>query len=1315
MQANGDFVTTPDPTYTFPVSRLAWALHPTTTPTWTPFKTTTPADTVTTGNATPTTGTVVDLDYKLDIHYSDPASTMTYQTTITYTVTTGSLDTSFATPNPFNPHIETTTIHYLLSAETTVSIKILDVNDVTVRTLSPSPANPQPAGPQSVVWDGKNDSAVIVADGQYKYLIQDDSNNVIASGVIIVDTGTATVQGTITDAATTDPLPGATVTLFKSDGTQVGSTTSATDPMGFYSFTSVMEGYYYLKVERSSYYPKTTDVFFVPRGGTVTKDIELMHNRSLLLTKEADTKVAAIGDIIKYEVGLQNIGFGDSSEVRIEDQLPPGFMYIPGTSEIANVGPVEPTKSGDLLIWGIGDLAEGEAVTLTYMVAVGFDAELGDRTNRAFALGKIFGEEVSTGPASAPVRIRGGLFRREGTIIGRVFFDDNGNGIQDKGEKGAPQVEIILDDGTHVITDDFGRYSIPSARPGRHVLKLLNPPPGYRVEDENPKLIDLTTFGLARANFPLVAGEKGPRLPPLITLIGVAELEAGISISNQEPYIDPAWRFYLRGESGDLLAMITFDLDREEGDRILNISKKNLYYPAYGDESNFTKEALPAGKVFVNVQQGDSFLRYGQYNIRFKKTEFTKYTRHLPGIKVQLKGLTIFHSWTRQVPARDELRGADSPGPYSLTFSPIVPGSELVRIIVRLKDDPTEIIKVEEKERDKDYTIDPDTGKIVFVEPIPSEDPSGNPIFIVVNYEFIPLGAAPHLIIGGRGEFSIANILQLGATYIEESQSPKDYRLGGLDIGLNVGNMTLTTEFAQSAGDLYDLTGPLISSAGRVSLEVGLTDRFLWGLYYRLVEPNFINLTNPIPKRDTQELGAKISYKISEYLTLLGETKISNDNVLHEPDRVTAISFTPIGLNLDYMPPGSLQIGLGYELTFNHDDLTPRGVDERIDHLSLAAELPLAGGNLTSEYNVTSHVDLTKTGPDTLSQEILVGGKYPLLSNLSISATQEFTMESAKATGEFLSLSSDTQIGLDFAPSDNLSIALGHKQSNNLLDHTATATNTASLLSTAQLTKTMEGKAKLELTQDSAKPGSLGLTISLGLDSHLAEGLDLSVGIMFAPLAKLSVQSASISLKGNIPNIVSVESTLGFAPSTISLSLQLESNLGRFLWATASLSTSRGDGGGDVDAYLGLAYRPLQNDKLNILAKLAMKGVEEAGSTVASDQEASTEAIYELLPGLSLSGKLADKIVSKEGAKAEMGLLLGRATYQLTEGLDLTGEAQLYRDVDTSLKRGYKVELGCRLWNALRIAAGFNLSDPLPALGIDLRRGPFIRIALVGF
>ncbi len=1311
VQANSDFVTTPDPTYTFPVGRLAWALHPTTAPTWTSFKTTTPADTVTTGNATPTTGTVVDLDYKLDIHYSDPARSMTYQTTITYTAAVGSLDTSFATPNPFNPNTETTTIHYLLSAETTVSIRILDVSDEAIRNLSPSPANPQPAAPQSVVWDGKNDSAAIVDDGQYKYLIQDDSNNVIASGVIIVDSGTATIQGTVTDAATTDPLAGATVTLFESDGTQVSSTTSATDPPGSYSLASVMEGYYYLHVERDRFYPKTTDVFFVPRGGTVIQNITLSYNRTFLLTKDADTKVVAVGDIVKYEVKVQNIGFGDASEVRIEDQLPPGFIYIPGTSEIANVAPVEPTKSGDLLTWKIGDLSETESVALTYMVAVGFETELGDRSNRAFAFGKVFGKEVSTGPACAYVRVKGGLFRKEGTIIGKVFFDDNGNGVQDEEEEGLPQVEIILDDGTHVITDDFGRYSIPSVRPGRHTLKLIAAPLGYRVQDANPQQIDVPTSGLATANFALRTGAFDHQ--PM-TLVGIAELEVGFS--DWKPYLDPSLRFYMEGVTGDFSSIIALDLDRTIGDAVLNASKENLYYPDYGDESGFCKGVLPFGPAFIRIQKGPSFLTYGRYNVRFEETKFTNYTRSLPGVKTHLQmgsiGLTGFLSRTSQVPAREEIPGADSHGPYLLTNAPIVPNSELVRVITRLKEDPTEIIKVENKERDKDYTIDPDTGEITFVEPIPKGDADGNPVYIVVNYEFIPMFTAPvSLIVGGRLGASLADVLQLGLTCIREGQSPEDYQLGGLDAVLNLGNVTLSTELAQSSGDLYDLSNRKISFAGRASLRVNLADETTLTSYYRLVQPDFANLTNPVSQKDIQEFGATFNQRIAESIDLSEAVKLSHDNVLGQPDVVTTTSFSPVDLDLRYKPSVGWQLDLGYTLTLSFDDLTPHKGDNSVGTFSFTGSRSFGKGNLSFKYSLETFNDVTGVNPDTLAQMLSGKVQYALFDNVSLNVLQELNLKVDTITGEASSLAGTTTVGSDLKIYEDTHVLLVHQQDMNFMEHTSSAVTTASLNSKFYLNERTTGTFGLDLKHSSAE--SVTGTILLGLDSTLSAGIDSSLKAKFTPFAGQVLTSASFSFKGDIPDVVSFTGEVEFTPTKVPFSLILHGNVDKTLSVSIDLVAQLSGEKANGHLSLGAAYRPWGNDRLNLLSKFR---IGELGASGTVGQESSFEAIYELFPKLSISGKFANRIAIKEGASVKMEMLIGRANYELTERLNLVGEARVYhQDVDRSLKRGSMLELGYRVCDNAQVAVGFNFLDSVSSFDGIVKRGPFIRVGVVGF
>jgi flagellar hook assembly protein FlgD len=66
-------------------------------------------------------------------------------------------------PNPFNP---TTTIAFTLSQPGVVDLSIFDVAGQRVRTLE---RGVQPAGRNSVVWDGRGDDGTAVASGVYFY------------------------------------------------------------------------------------------------------------------------------------------------------------------------------------------------------------------------------------------------------------------------------------------------------------------------------------------------------------------------------------------------------------------------------------------------------------------------------------------------------------------------------------------------------------------------------------------------------------------------------------------------------------------------------------------------------------------------------------------------------------------------------------------------------------------------------------------------------------------------------------------------------------------------------------------------------------------------------------------------------------------------------------------------------------------------------------------------------------------------------------------------------------------------------------------
>jgi hypothetical protein len=101
----------------------------------------------------------------------------------------------------------------------------------------------------------------------------------------------------------------------------------------------------------------------------------------------------------------------------------------------------------------------------------------------------------------------------EGTIIGRVFVDKNGDGEKQADEPGIASAVIFTDDGLRVTTDEYGRFTIPSVYPGyRSAVIDLSSIPGYQLAPSlhmsNPntpsRLVRVAPGSLARMNFACV-------------------------------------------------------------------------------------------------------------------------------------------------------------------------------------------------------------------------------------------------------------------------------------------------------------------------------------------------------------------------------------------------------------------------------------------------------------------------------------------------------------------------------------------------------------------------------------------------------------------------------------------------------------------------------------------------------------------------------------------------------------------------------------------------------------------------------------------
>ena len=238
----------------------------------------------------------------------------------------------------------------------------------------------------------------------------------------------------------------------------------------------------------------------------------------LTLKKTVNRKVAETGDVLTYTLTLQNrSSFTPLVELRINDLLPAGFRYQTGTSLVDSLRisdpHISPAGKRMRLQWILKDtLQPGQTVHLRYRTIVSLETRQGEKENLAIASGlspdNIW---ITSEEARAAVLVRQTAFDERGFIFGKVFEDRNRNGLHDHREPQLKNVELIMEDGTRVKTDEFGKYSIPDVEYGQHVLRVnentlpadkrIVPDHFMHLEDPKSRLILVPPGAMVKANF----------------------------------------------------------------------------------------------------------------------------------------------------------------------------------------------------------------------------------------------------------------------------------------------------------------------------------------------------------------------------------------------------------------------------------------------------------------------------------------------------------------------------------------------------------------------------------------------------------------------------------------------------------------------------------------------------------------------------------------------------------------------------------------------------------------------------------------------
>ncbi len=351
------------------------------------------------------------------------------------------------------------------------------------------------------------------------------------------------------------------------------------------------------------------------------------------------------------------------------------------------------------------------------------------------------------------------------------------------------------------------------------------------------------------------------------------------------------------------------DLTEKDNERLLTNLDPDTLYPVYGDDSTLVYDAQSLGKFYVALESDTLRAMIGNYALNFTDTELAAYQRTLYGASVTYQSVPeeegersrtaaqAFYANIEQAHVRDELR-ATGGSLYYLSQRDVIEGSEHVSVIVRDQDSGL-ILERRALLQGLDYTIDYIDGRLLTNGPISSvrSDSSlidnnilgGNAVYLQIDYE-TRMDGFEQTSTGARVRQRIGERLTLGVTSIDEDQLAGEYSLKATDAEYRInGKSRLVAEFATSEGNnsvayvsedgglTYQAVAQDAGVSGdafKIAAEIdagewfGWQDRVLVNTYFKRLDTGFsANATTS--EQGSEKSGIGVSWKISDRNTLL--------------------------------------------------------------------------------------------------------------------------------------------------------------------------------------------------------------------------------------------------------------------------------------------------------------------------------------------------------------------------------------------------------------------------------------------------------------
>ncbi len=1010
-------------------------------------------------------------------------------------------------------------------------------------------------------------------------------------------------------------------------------------------------------------------------------------------------------------------------------------------------------------------LERAEGVRLEYALrAIGTDGhsdmterqslvyiEQGDAITDGFELPVVsFGGEFDDGVESDSALIRESIPVRGATV--RILGQD------------LPASQRLRINSQTVQVDKEGRFALELLMPdGKHEFAV-------RLDEESSDLLQTLSVDID-SNYLFMVGLADVTVGANRVTGSVEPLSVDEDRYGGDIFVDGRLAFYLKGKvKGKYLVTAQMDTGTDDfGSLFDNFHERDSrsvfrhldpdqYYPVYGDDSILIDDTDSQGKLYVRVDWDRSRFIWGSFNTNFTGTELASLNRSLYGAQLLHEStrdtdlgdarhsVSTFASRPQSLLRRNEFLGTGG-SLYYLRDTQIVAGSEKVAVEVRQSDSGRVVDRVV-LIAGRDYDIDDFQGRLLLRRPLVSvtaqSGPSiirdvplaGNQTYLVVDYEYSPDNLDFNdTSVGARVKKWLGNHIGVGGTWAHEQRDGADYDIKGADVTIKKSEQTyIKGEFAQSSAQ--QTAGSFLSSDGGLSFdEVGAVASTTSGNAFSL-----------------EARASLVDFKPGSRPLDIGVWARRTESGFSTSTLRTDVDTSEAGVEMAARPSNRIGVSARGTWRDRRDESVDTGLAAQIDYLLF--------DRLTVSTELSRKTERNRIA-DTRGEATLVGAKlsFDASDRLNIYAVQQetltytgsYTRNNLTALGARYDLSDRTSIngeistgdrgdgallGLEASLTSNYSI-----YSNYLYSLNSEQIDRHALVLGQRLSVSSQLKVYTE-HQFSDEDGRNGYAHTVGLDQrltrHATVGLTAqraaldsedgtridrdSVSTAFAYQADTTRFNSKFEYRWDDGSTVETRQWV----TTNRLELRPSASLRWQVKLNASVTDDRigVEDARFVEAGVGFAFRPISQDRLNMLGRVTyLNDLQPLSQSTGTDERsliASIEGYYELTRHWSVGGKLArreSEIRLRRDSGVwignDAGLVSGRVRYKVPFGFDVTGSYHWLISGSTQSERhGALFTVGRRISDNLNFAIGYNFTSFDDDLGDDSydARGWFVNL-----